>query len=455
MLTKIDEYIESVCKQIRAKKAHKFIKTELENHIVEQKNAFEKQGMDEEIALEKAITEMGNPISVGTELDRIHRPKPEWSVIFLTVTIVIIGLFLNRFIFKDNASNTNLFIYAVIGTIALSIIYFVDYSIIGKYPKILLLAFIILCLLISPQNNPVQYRKLFGQLSFLSVPLYAGLVYSLRGKGYLGIVLCNFLALGLAVLTSFHGVYMISTVCCMSILAVAIAKNFFDVNKKIAFIMYIFFILIMAFIIFSDFGGYHRLLRIQVFLNPYRDVMGAGYQSVIRREIIKHSQPIGIFQPFQFLDAQVNLENISSFLPEYNDLMILYLISKFGFIPVIFIILIIVTLIIRLFVLSFKQKNSLGFIVSFACTSVITLQSIVYIFNSLGFNLFTAGGLPLISSGVNLISSMCLMGILLSVFRNDSLIRDTTVKIKPSEINRKIFNLILNRLNYLNDKYYS
>lgn len=449
----IDEYIESVCKQIRTKKAHKLIKTELENHIVEQKNAFEEQGMDKKTALEKAIAEMGDPISVGAELDRIHRPKPEWSVIFLTFTIVMMGLFLNKFILKDT---TNLFAYAMIGTICLSIIYFVDYSIIGKYPKTLFLAFIILSLAISLQDNSMQYRDLFRHLSLLSVPLYAGVVYSLRGKGYLAIILCNFLVLVLAVFTNFYGSYMLSTICCMLILAVAIAKNFFDVNKKVVFMMYLFFALLVVFIIFSgSIGRHYRLQRIQIFLNPYKDVVGAGYQSVIRREFIKHSQFIGTFKPFQFSTSQVNPENVAGFLPEYSSSIIIYLISKFGFISAIFITLIIMTLIIRLFVLSFKQKSSLGFIISFACISAIALQSIVYIFNNLGFYLFAADGLPFISSGINLVSSMCLMGILLSVFRNDPLVRDTVVKIKPSKFSRKIFNLILKRLNYLNDRYYS
>lgn len=447
----IDEYIESVCKQIRSKKAHRLIKTELKNHIVEQKNAFEEQGMDEKIALEKAIVEMGDPISVGTELDRIHRPKPEWSVIFLTVTIVIIGLFLNTFIHTD--SNTNLFAYAMIGTIFLLIIYFIDYSIIGKYPKILLLAFVILCLVINPQDNLVQYKKSFGQLAILSLPLYAGVVYSLRGKGYLAIILCNFLTLILVVLTRFYGSYMLATICYMLILAVAISKNFFDVNKKVVFMMYLFFALLIAFIIFS--GYEYSLLRIQVWLHPYKYALDAGYQNVMRIEVIRHSQLIGAFKPFQFLGMQINPQNVAGFLPEYNTSIIIYLISKFGFIPVIFIISIIITLVIRLFILSFKQKSFLGFIISFACTSAIALQSIVYIFNDLGFYLFSVGGLPLISSGINLISSMCLMGVLLCVFRNDSLVRDTAIKVKPSKLNRKIFNLILDRLNYLNDKYYS
>lgn len=71
--TKIREYLNDVCNQIRWKKAHYIICEELENHIIDQKAAFVQMGMDEETATDKAIKEMGDPILVGSELDQTHR----------------------------------------------------------------------------------------------------------------------------------------------------------------------------------------------------------------------------------------------------------------------------------------------------------------------------------------------------------------------------------------------
>lgn len=61
---KIQEYIHSVCNQVKWKKSHVYISNELENHIIDQKNAFISQGLNEDKAIENAITEMGDPVDV-------------------------------------------------------------------------------------------------------------------------------------------------------------------------------------------------------------------------------------------------------------------------------------------------------------------------------------------------------------------------------------------------------
>lgn len=50
----------------------------------DQKNAFIANGLDEETATDKAIKEMGDPILVGSEFDRMYRPKIEWRIIVWT-----------------------------------------------------------------------------------------------------------------------------------------------------------------------------------------------------------------------------------------------------------------------------------------------------------------------------------------------------------------------------------
>lgn len=64
--TKINEYLKIVCEQIRWKKAHGVISEEIENHIIDQKNAFINEGLDEEAAIDKAILDMGDPVVVGS-----------------------------------------------------------------------------------------------------------------------------------------------------------------------------------------------------------------------------------------------------------------------------------------------------------------------------------------------------------------------------------------------------
>ena len=51
--------------QIRWKKAQSPVLEEINNHIIDQRNAFVSDGFNEEEATNKAIAEMGDPIAVG------------------------------------------------------------------------------------------------------------------------------------------------------------------------------------------------------------------------------------------------------------------------------------------------------------------------------------------------------------------------------------------------------
>ena len=80
---KKEEYLHLVTDQIRCKKARPDVKTELEAHIMDQMEDYRNEGMEEQEAMERAILEMGDPVEVGVELDRIHRPKMSWEILLL------------------------------------------------------------------------------------------------------------------------------------------------------------------------------------------------------------------------------------------------------------------------------------------------------------------------------------------------------------------------------------
>ena len=91
---KKEEYLHIVTDQIRCKKARPDVKTELEAHIMDQMEDYRNEGMEEQEAMERAILEMGDPVEVGVELDRIHRPKMSWEILLLVGILGGIGVFL-------------------------------------------------------------------------------------------------------------------------------------------------------------------------------------------------------------------------------------------------------------------------------------------------------------------------------------------------------------------------
>ena len=91
---KMEEYLNKVTEQMRCKKARASVAGELENHILDQMEAYKQEGLEEEEALDKAIIQMGDPVEVGVSFDRIHRPQISWSMLILVGVISIFSIIL-------------------------------------------------------------------------------------------------------------------------------------------------------------------------------------------------------------------------------------------------------------------------------------------------------------------------------------------------------------------------
>lgn len=87
-------YIQTVTDQIRCKRALPLVTKELEDHIEDQKCDYMTEGMEPSEAEEAAVLEMGDPVEVGIEMDRIHRPKMAWKMIGLIAVLNLAGILL-------------------------------------------------------------------------------------------------------------------------------------------------------------------------------------------------------------------------------------------------------------------------------------------------------------------------------------------------------------------------
>ncbi|MBQ9144269.1 MAG: hypothetical protein IJX60_04910, partial [Paludibacteraceae bacterium] len=81
--------------QIRCKKSHKYIESEIRSHIEDQIEENMSRGMDPETAERMAVNSMGDPVMTGTELDMIHRPQMNIKLIVMIAAISIIGVLIH------------------------------------------------------------------------------------------------------------------------------------------------------------------------------------------------------------------------------------------------------------------------------------------------------------------------------------------------------------------------
>lgn len=439
----VQEFLETICGQIKYKSIHKSIADELSDHIEDQKNTYIKQGMDEESAALKAVKEMGDPVLVGRQLDKAHRPRTEWSILLLAAVLVIIGGTV-QYALSTVGSPTHFYrylFYAPIGTAAFLLTYFCDYTIIARYSKlvylILICAAVVGFFIFSPTFGTYTHVYYFA---LIFIPVFAGVVYSLRNKGYLGIVLSGVFYLGAAVLCILaprFSVFVFLTISCLIILTAAVVKGYFVISKKAGlFLIYTPTVITsMLLIIYLFAVSRYNIYKISVMLNPQLDPNGMGWQHLLVKKLVASSQLFGK----AVLEGDLAHTPIEQLLPGwYSDFTLTYIIAKWGYAVGLIIAAVVLLFIIRMFISIIRQKNAGGFLIAFSAVVAITGQVLFCVQSNLGLIIrpLSAGNLPFISyGGAGFIVNMILLGLVLSVYRHTDIISE---KLERSRVSTKL-----------------
>lgn len=435
------DYITTVKEQIRNNKAKSLIEDELKDHLEEQIKAFQEDGLSYVEAEQKAILDMGDPVEVGTELNRVHRPKLEKKLLFTVMLFSAIGLIVQYVVGSViNSSTPNYFIsqavYIVIGIGVMVFIYYMDYTIIGRYPFIMwgvLTLFGIYILEFGHQHFQIFYDLFFVILLF--VPILAGILFRLRNLKLIGLMLSGFIG-AIPILISLYGrnisVMIQYMVIYLIMLNVAVAKRWFG-NRKLGFVIvwlstigvpsvFIMSCLKLGIPLFTDYQ-IDRLKYIFSF-NPE-----FTYQSNIANQALVNSKLFGgsseIIQRVPAVDS---------------DYILVFIFSTFGILFGICIVALLLFLLYKAFRIAKVQKSYLGYMVGMACTLIFLVETFFYTTNNLfSFNLIVSQRtLPFLSNGArNTIFSYAIVGLLLSVYRNSELVSNRTNQKKGSWLQRK------------------
>jgi len=86
-----DHFLKEVTNHIKSKEAKRFVGTELEFHLKKSKNTWIEKGFNEADAEDKAVQQMGSPIKLGQELNKLHRLRVDWLMIILLITAMGLG----------------------------------------------------------------------------------------------------------------------------------------------------------------------------------------------------------------------------------------------------------------------------------------------------------------------------------------------------------------------------
>lgn len=420
----MEEYLKILLEQIRCKKARPYIRQELQDHMEDQIEENIQSGMNFEQAEKEAVKDMGDPVETGISLDRIHKPQAAWKLLFIVIMISAVGIFAQIMIARHAkgeyvSASGRYVVHVMLGSAVMIFLYFLDYTVLARFSRIIASGLIVLCLVSVLSGNMVNgmiyYIAIGGRpvsvqaLMLFYVPVYGGIIYKYHGSGYGGLmksiawmilpVVLVFLLPSLTI----AGMLMVSM---LVILTMAIQKGWFRIHKKKAIcgVWGIFMILPAAALFIMYFGNGlmpYQKERIQAFFagggeeNPLKTLMNAN----------KFAGSSGT--------------EVSMVLPEFNrDYILSYLSSVYGMIAGILICCVLAVLIIAVFNTAVKQKNQLGMIMGCGCGMIFLVSFLVNVLENVGILPSSAAFLPFISAGGSyIIVSYGLMGIVLSIYR--------------------------------------
>ncbi len=84
-------FLAEVTRQISSKEAKANVEKELSYHLQEAKKYWLDKGLTDIEAEEKAVKKMGDPFQLGAKMNKLYRPKVDWLLLLLLVTVMILG----------------------------------------------------------------------------------------------------------------------------------------------------------------------------------------------------------------------------------------------------------------------------------------------------------------------------------------------------------------------------
>lgn len=408
----MEEYLNNLLDQIRCKKAHAAIREELESHISDQIEDNMKAGMTREEAEKAAVCDMGDPVTTGISLDQIHRPKMARQMIVLMAVIMFAGVLIHWMMGAPVAC-----MQTISGFCLMFFICHLDYTRIAAIAKVIAAGIILVGIYalffgVRFGGNIFVASLLWFRISMFSflmlyVPVYGAILYSYYGEGYKGLVKAALWAvppLFIALMMSSLTLFLILSVCMVSLLVLAVVKKWFQVKQKR--------VVIGAAILVLAITGILQIANAPYQMDRIRNFLAGDVESNYVTKVLKNCFSGSIL-------IGKGVEELKTILPDYNNSFILaYLTGTYGYIICAAVCAVLVLLIVAIFSIVFRQKNQLGMMMGFGSGMILFTNIAINLLENFGILPTSQTFLPFFSKGGScMYVCYILMGVILSVYR--------------------------------------
>ncbi|PGT05610.1 FtsW/RodA/SpoVE family cell cycle protein [Bacillus cereus] len=409
MNKKGERFLKEVTNHIKSKEVKSFVATELDFHLKQAKNMWIEKGLSEEVAEDKAVEQMGSPIKLGRELNKLHKPKVDWFIIILLVTAMGLGFLPLVALGYTNDLLMNKVIFVILGAVAALGMMLIDYRKLERLGWLFYTIGVLILLMLycfpnaSLTGEPLMKIGPIAIDCLMAVPFFflawASFFNNSRLKVMHLVILYLFSLYLFLIVSTLSSIFIYITM-------VFIMLWWSKLGKKKALIITI--VPICLFIIrvsVSWSSGYH-LDRFLGYLNPERDAGGAGFMYIRLKEVMSSAGWFGTYGDIKFIPA-----------PD-TDFVFASLTYYYGYVLALILVFILSLFVARIMIISYKINDRYGKLLLVGGITLFVVQFIYNVGMILGLLPIASISLPFISYGLTpTVFHALLMGIVLSVYR--------------------------------------
>lgn len=433
----VQEYLHLLGEQIQNRHARRSVLTEMENHIEEQAEEYEAHGMEAAQARQEAVKEMGDPVRVGLDLNRLHRPKFPKGMFLLALGLMVLGIIMQGILFQyaDAPSIQQGYLgrtiyYNLFGIGIILLFLFGNYMYLTRWAYVLYLLFLAAEVLRNPLlamaggngwwfSVPVLQKYAIGYYLWMFFPVvYAALLYRLcdkGGKGIVGLHILSAVAFGYELAFSGCIAGVAESLCLSAILLfLAVYRGIIKGPKRKRYLLASLYPILTA-------AGIVGLFLRQRSSYLLQRIFGTFFLKDELNYVSSSIRQTDFWQMSLFGGGMV-----SGTLPK-GDLYSTYLVhSVFLWFGVVAGIIVIASLLVfagLALYKSLRQSNRAAFLIGSVCSMGLLLRIVVYILMNFGFGIYYTVSVPFLTYGfVNCVVNAVYVGILLCIFRNQDVL---------------------------------
>ncbi|KZD37195.1 FtsW/RodA/SpoVE family cell cycle protein [Bacillus cereus] len=405
MNKKGERFLKEVTNHIKSKEAKDLVATELDFHLKQTKNMWIEKGLSEEVAEDKAVEQMGSPIKLGEELNKLYKPKVDWFLIILLVAAMGLG-FLPVITFGHADLFMNKVIFVILGVVTAIGMMLLDYRKLERMGWLFYIIGVVVLLMLYCFPNASMIGEPLIQIGPIAIDcLMAVPFFFLAWASFFNNSRLKFIHLLMLYVFSLY-LFLITSILLpifIYITMVFVMLWWSKLGKKTAWLITmlpIFFFIVRDLLSWSAVKEY-RIARILGFLNPEHD------QWYLRlKEAMSSAGWFGTYG------------NIKSIPAAHTDFVFASLTYYYGYVLALVLVLILSLFAVRIMNIAYKINDGYGKLLLVGGVTLFVIHFICNVGMILGILPRASISLPFISYGlIPTLFHAFIMGIVLSVYR--------------------------------------